>query len=227
MRLRWFVIGLAVVVMAGVVAPPAKAVADQLCGRWRWGAGGIVEINCDGSGRGSDGQTVQWTVRDAATRTYTLRWSHGFTDTVTLAPDGNSLTVVNNQGFRFTATRTDGSPSGVTTPPPPPPTVLSLTGSWVHSADPTFKTHDSKVILIQTGTEVTMTRSEKYNDRWIVSVCHGALSGNRLRGDCHYVSGGNPFGFPDTVESWVVSQDGNHLDGTIRGGVESHYSRIP
>lgn len=97
----------------------------------------------------------------------------------------------------------------------------------MHSADPAFKTHDSKVIVIQNGSQVTITHTWKYNRRWMVAVCRGALSGNTLRADCNYAPGGNPFGFSAGVATWVVSGDGNHLDGTIGGGQESHYSRIP
>jgi hypothetical protein len=109
----------------------------------------------------------------------------------------------------------------------PPRVALSLTGPWVHSADANFKTDDSKVIVIQEANQVTIAHTWKYNGRWMVSVCRGALSGTTLQAQCSYAPGGNPFGFAAGAATWVVSQDGNHLDGTIGGGQESHYSRIP
>ena len=105
----------------------------------------------------------------------------------------------------------------------------SLTGAWVHSADPSFHTDDSKAIVIQDGNQVIMTRSWKANGRWMVQVCRGTLSGNGLRAECDYAPGGNPFGFPPAIENWQVSQDWDHLDGTSTwkgGGQESHFSRI-
>jgi hypothetical protein len=109
-----------------------------------------------------------------------------------------------------------------------PPTVdKSLTGAWVHSMDPKLLTPNSRVIVIQEGSQVTMVRAEKYRGKWIVSRCVGTLSSKVLRANCDYSPGGNPFGFAATVESWKVSADGNRLDGIIEGGHESHYSRIP
>ena len=87
----------------------AKAQEPSLAGRWNWGAGGgVTELLPDGSGRDARGNSVQWTVRDAAARTYTLRWSHGYTDAVTLSPDGKSLAGRNQNGLQFSATRVEG-----------------------------------------------------------------------------------------------------------------------
>jgi hypothetical protein len=156
----------------------------------------------------------------------------------TLAQDGRSIRgslLVIRTGTRENWQATIdavGATSSPQPPPPssaptPPPTVLSLTGPWVHSADPNFKTHDDRVIVIQEGTQVTITNTWKYNGRWMVVVCRGPLSGNTVRAQCHYAPGGNPFGFGEGVATWVLSRDWNHLDGTILGGQESHYSRIP
>lgn len=100
-------------------AQPAQA--QDLTGQWDWGAGGgVVDISADGTGRDSRGNTMQWTLQDAATRTYVLVWSHGFTDTATVSADGNAVDIVNNAGTRFTATRR-GLPRS---------TAADLTGSW-------------------------------------------------------------------------------------------------
>ena len=93
---------------------PAPAQSPTLPGRWKWGAAsGIVEIGGNGTGRDPGGHTLQWTLTDPVARVYVLRWSHGYTDTVTLAADGASLTAVNNTGMRFTATRESGGGGGI------------------------------------------------------------------------------------------------------------------
>lgn len=121
--------------LLGLVLAAAAAAADTaLAGRWNWGAGGgVTELNADGSGRDARGNTVQWAVRDAAARSYTLRWSHGYTDTVTLAPDGNSLSGRNQTGFQFSATRMAAAPAR---PAPPiaravdPAAAAAIAGEW-------------------------------------------------------------------------------------------------
>lgn len=96
--------------------PPPQA--STLVGSWDWGAGGgIVEILADGTGRDSRGNTMRWTLRDAARGVYELLWSHGFTDLATLAPDGATVSIVNNAGTRFTATRRQAQ-------------TATLAGSW-------------------------------------------------------------------------------------------------
>ena len=111
--------------VAAPTVPPAQAAA--LTGSWDWGAGGgIVEIRPDGTGQDSRGNTMRWTVRDARSGLYELRWSHGYTDTATLSADGRSVAIVNNAGTRFTATRR-GAPSA---PPAAPGPANGPTGSW-------------------------------------------------------------------------------------------------
>ena len=112
--LRWVLLG-------SFVTLPAAA--QELTGRWNWGAGGgVVELDAGGTGRDPRGNTVRWTRKDAAQRLYVLQWSHNFTDTVTLSADGNSLTGVNQQGYRFSATRVPA--------PSAPAAALSILGQW-------------------------------------------------------------------------------------------------
>lgn len=99
-----------------IVAPQTST----LEGTWELPGGNIMEIFADGTGHDSRGNTTTWTLLDAARGIYELRWSHGYIDTVTLAPDGMTLSGVNNTGFHWNATRQG----------PPPPPVAVLPGSW-------------------------------------------------------------------------------------------------
>jgi hypothetical protein len=99
---RWLCWIAAIIVWSAV--QPAQA--QDLVGHWDWGAGGgVVEIAGDGTGHDSRGNTMHWTLQDAEARAYELVWSHGYTDTAILSPDGSSIDLVNNAGTRFTATR--------------------------------------------------------------------------------------------------------------------------
>ncbi|WP_217520162.1 hypothetical protein [Roseicyclus elongatus] len=93
----------------GIVPPPSAG----LSGTWQWEAtGGTVTINANGtvtdnmypntgtwSGPGSDGR-------------YTIVWSHGYTDFITMSADGNALTIINNTGYAFGATRISSGTGG-------------------------------------------------------------------------------------------------------------------
>lgn len=88
------------------LAATAPAFAQSLAGEWDWGAGGgIVLLGDDANGTDSRGNTARWSLADAESRTYSLVWSHGYTDRAVLSIDGGSLDVVNNVGTRFTARR--------------------------------------------------------------------------------------------------------------------------
>lgn len=107
----------------------------------------------------------------------------------------------------------------------------SLTGAWVHSADPSVQPPDSRVILVQEGPRVTLTHAYKARGRWLTLVCQGTLAGQALRLPCAWAEGGNPFGFAAPTLDLKVSPDGNRLDGVLTaagaGSQESHYSRLP
>jgi len=127
MRVRW----LCWITVVGLLGVQAAAQGPSLVGRWNWGAGGgVTEIRADGSGRDARDNTMRWTVSDAAARIYVLRWSHGYTDTVTLAADGMSLTGVNQQGYRFSATRVGGAPGPAPAPSPSPAGGTAIAGEW-------------------------------------------------------------------------------------------------
>jgi hypothetical protein len=93
---------------------------------------------------------------------------------------------------------------------------------------------DSKVIIIQEGTQVTLTqtyKAEGTQGHWVTLVCTGPLSNGVIQMRCNWAPGGNPLGFAgDSRITMRLSTDGNHLDGTLQSGPgnpETHYSRIP
>lgn len=181
------------------IAAPAAAAPSagaNLAGQWNWGAGGgTVEINQDGSGRDPRGTTLQWTIRDPAARVYALRWSNGYTDTVTLAPDGNNLSAVNNTGYRFTATRRTGGPTG----------TLDLNGSWLGG-----------VHIWQDGALVLATATWKRDDgKYVIWRGDGKLAGRVVDLVIRY----SPMTHgpqPEYRGVFTVSPDGN--------GIEAVYS---
>ncbi|MER2604973.1 MAG: hypothetical protein ABTQ29_04005 [Siculibacillus sp.] len=93
-------------VLLSIACSTFPALAQTLPGDWNWGVGGgVTVISPDGTGNDGRGNTMRWTLVDAGSRRYRLVWSHGYTDDAALSADGNSLTVVNNVGMRFTSVR--------------------------------------------------------------------------------------------------------------------------
>ncbi len=172
---------------------PAPAGGTALVGEWNWGVGGgIVEIRLDGTGRDARGNTMRWTVRDPASRSYELRWSHGYTDTATLSADGNSLTVVNNQGTRFTATRQSG---GSNRP-------LDLNGSWA----------GGQLHIWQDGADVLVTATWKRDDgKYVIWRGEGRLNGAVMELRIRY-SPMTHGPVPEWRGNLTASADGNTLN---------------
>ncbi|MBI5828010.1 MAG: hypothetical protein HZB20_00350 [Chloroflexi bacterium] len=89
--------------------PPPAIETAELTGSWDWGPGsGLVDMLADGTGHDSNGNTLRWTLGNAASRIYVLVWSHGFVDLATLSEDGKSLVLVSNTGAQFSAVRRGG-----------------------------------------------------------------------------------------------------------------------
>jgi hypothetical protein len=107
-------------------APPITGPqTSTLEGTWELPGGNMTEVFPDGTGHDSRGNSMTWTLLDAARGIYELHWSHGYTDTVTLAPDGQTLSGVNNTGLHWDAVRR-GSPQDTA----PQPGGSTLAGSW-------------------------------------------------------------------------------------------------
>ncbi len=118
---------------------------------------------------------------------------------------------------------------GSSTHPPAPSVNKSLTGAWVHSADGTTKTPDSKVIVLHEGNQVTLVQSYKMaanRNEWQTLRCVGPLVGNQVRFQCAWAPGGDPMGYGSPWQAtFNVSDDWDHLNGV---GKEAHYySRVP
>lgn len=186
----------------GGASAPASGSGAIVAGKWNWGAGGgIVVIEPDGTGRDPRGNTLKWTLRDAASRTYTFTWSHGYTDTATVAPDGNSLSAVNNSGLRFTATRVVGG----STPPVAAP--LDLNGSW-----------SGGLHIWQDGAQVLATATWKRADgKYVIWRGEGKLNGRLVNLAIRY----SPMTH-GPVPEWrgvlTISLDGNRIDAVYTLG---------
>lgn len=91
--------------------PPVAT--TSIAGNWHWQAiNGTVVIDANGTGFDHIGNRIVRMSGPDASNTYTLTWSHGYTDYATLSADGNHLDVVNQNGYRFTADRIGGSTTG-------------------------------------------------------------------------------------------------------------------
>lgn len=188
--------------VAGAVTPtpaPAPGAGANIAGQWNWGAGGgIVEIDPGGTGRDPRNNTLKWILRDPATRTYTLTWSHGYTDTATLSSDRNTITAVNNQGTRFTATRRSGSGAA----------PVDLNGSWSNGL----------VHIWQDGAQVLATATWKRDDgKYVIWRGEGRLTGRAADLTIHYSP--MPHG-PDAEWHGIltVTPDGNTIDAVYSVG---------
>jgi hypothetical protein len=184
--------------VGGVPAPTPPPVGaagggTAIAGEWNWGlGGGVVVIGTDGTGRDARGNTMQWTLRNPATRSYDFRWSHGYTDTAALSPDGNSLEAVNNQGSRFTATRRSG---GGTVAP------LNLNGSWTNGL----------LHIWHEGDQVLITATWKRDSGvWVALRSEGKLVGRTMDFPVRYSAMTNAVS-GDLRGIFTVSEDGDTI----------------
>jgi hypothetical protein len=185
----------------------APAGGSAIVGEWNWGlGGGAVTISADGIGRDSRGNSMQWTLRNSATRTYELRWSHGYTDSATLAPDGNSISGVNNQGSRFTATRRSGGG---------PNRPLDLNGGWSNSL----------LHIWHEGDQVLITATWKRDNLWVSLRAEGKLVGRTMNLPVRYSANTNAVG-GDLRGVFTVSEDGNTISAHYTLDGRSYDDRI-
>jgi hypothetical protein len=164
------------------------------------------------------------------------QWANGESGTVELslpnAPGQYVFRFFYGGGYDLRATSKAFTVQGGT---PPPVSSKSLTGAWVHSADGTTKTPDSKVIVLHEGNQVTLVATYKMEvnrNQWQTYRCMGQLSGNELPVQCRWVEGGNPMSYGDTnwTMNFQVTPDRDHLNykHTKPGpGQDAYYSRVP
>jgi hypothetical protein len=223
---------------------PERAVAS-VSGRWTITSGsgryrGVVVLQQSGvrlvgtmlDSNGAEVGRLEGTVDGRRVR-LVRRWPGG-TQSYELTLDGTLNRMSGTfDGARDTTVGNDAQLEREHGSAAPTPLAVSLTGPWVHSADPNARTEDSRVIVVHEtkGNEVTMTHAWKTGGRWVTAICQGPLAGHELRMECRFAAGGNPLGFAAFSLHLQLSADGNHLDGSIVNPVparqESHYSRIP
>ena len=94
---------------AMVSSQAGKPPIELIIGKWRWFNGLIVEITGEGmvakDSRGNMVDSGGWRVIDASKRKYEMRWRAGWTDTLTLSLDNNSLEGTNQVNGRVSANR--------------------------------------------------------------------------------------------------------------------------
>jgi hypothetical protein len=86
-----------------------KPPTELITGKWRWFNGLIVEITGGGmvakDSRGNMVDSGSWRVIDASKRKFEMKWRAGWTDTLTLSPDNNSLEGTNQANGHVSAKR--------------------------------------------------------------------------------------------------------------------------
>jgi hypothetical protein len=197
------------------LAIPSVSAALDLTGQWRAERNGVFIANCSIV---QSGQQLEFIIhRQPEERSR----GHFVNATTVVAEDWREQAGIAENGnvvrWRNSEWRRSAAPA-------------SLTGAWVHSADPRAHTADSKVIVVQEGATVTLTHAYRTGGRWVTAVCHGSLAGASLPLRCRWAPGGNPLSFADFSLDLKLSADANHLDGTLSsraGNQQSHYSRVP
>jgi len=89
-------------------APAPSAAADPITGCWHWYNNATVVISPGGTMQAGP-FTARWRVGDAARRVYHFTWPEAV-DTLTLSPDGRTLTGGNQYGFSTSALRLSFGP---------------------------------------------------------------------------------------------------------------------
>ncbi len=88
----------------------ATSGCQDIVGKWRWFTGGFVAFAADQRAfflpteDAPPALTADWRC-DSETLTYTLSWSHGFTDTLKLYQDGQMISGRNNTGVEVSGSR--------------------------------------------------------------------------------------------------------------------------
>jgi hypothetical protein len=74
-------------------------------GKWKWFNGAEVTFYSNGTVDASNGAKGSWQCTNPAGRVYVIKWTNGWTDTLTLSADGWQLSGKNNMGTPITAQR--------------------------------------------------------------------------------------------------------------------------
>ncbi|MCW1913300.1 protein kinase [Luteolibacter sp. GHJ8] len=79
--------------------------SDPIVDAWQWGNAKAIFRSDSTVSKGNDGG--KWTLdsEEGGTRTYTVRWGSGYTDTFTLAKNGDSFKGTNNHGAKISGER--------------------------------------------------------------------------------------------------------------------------
>jgi hypothetical protein len=99
-------IGLFLIILFGVgfISLNAGGSGD-IVGKWKWFNGAEVTFYSNGAVDASNNAKGSWQCADPAGRVYVVKWTNGWTDTLTLSTDGQRLRGKNNMGAPVTATR--------------------------------------------------------------------------------------------------------------------------
>lgn len=179
---------------------PTPQPGAGLPGRYSWVSGQTLVINADGTCQvfqgGQQINSCTWiSLRDGQYR-LTHR-NGGYIDTITLSPDGNTITGRNNSGFELRGQRIGGAP--------PPPAAANLPGryNWV-SGQILVISGDGTCQVFQGGQQINSCT-------WV------SLGGEQYR--LTHRNGG----FVDTIG---LSRDGNTITGRNNYGNDLRGQRI-
>jgi hypothetical protein len=148
---------------------PMNSGLDPVVGCWHWFNNAPVAINSNGLATAGT-FTAQWRLTDPVRRSYALTWPEAV-DSVTLSPDGRTLTGGNQYGYQMTATRLIGGPG--------------LPGTW--------RWYNAAVVVIQPGGSFFVANISghwsgsglSYSLTWPKPVDTLTLSGDHKRLDGH------------------------------------------
>lgn len=244
MRLKAIFSNLAQLVLCGTLAVPFAASAQSVqVSPTSVPAGGKVSVQWTAPGRAGQSNWIGMyrvgTPADSANLARPVwAWAnqdsgaHEFLLPGSSVPGQYVFRLFYGGGYDLRATSNAFTVQGVG---PPQVSSKSLTGAWVHSADGTTKTPDSKVIVLHEGNQVSLVATYKMEvnrNQWQTYRCIGQLNGNELPVQCRWVEGGNPMSYGETnwTMNFQVTPDRNHLNyrHTKPGpGQDAYYSRVP
>ena len=95
--------GLVLIILFGMMFLPLDAVGSGgISGKWKWFNGAEVTFYSNGAVDASNGAKGSWQYTG---RVYVIKWTSGWTDTLTLSTDGRQLSGKNNMGSPVSAQR--------------------------------------------------------------------------------------------------------------------------